>query len=77
MKKENRVYLAAIRRRMQAKYRYENRKKRNQAFAIVWYGWVHRCCRLHHKIPQTFRNKWIRGYVDKADAQDFWQYITE
>ena len=74
MKEENRVYLAAIRRRMQARYNFENR---NAAFANFWYGWMLKCCRLHHKVPQTFRNKWVRGYISKTDANDFWQYITE
>ena len=74
MKKENRVYLAAIRRRMQAKYHFENR---NREFATFWHCWMLKCCRLHHKVPQTFRNKWVRGYISKTDANDFWQYITE
>ena len=74
MKKENRIYLAAIRRQMQARYRFENR---NQAFADFWHCWMLKCCRLHHKRPQTYRNKWIRGYISKAEANDFWAYITE
>jgi hypothetical protein len=74
MREENRIYLAAIRRRMQARYHFENR---NRAFANLWHGWVHQCVRRSRKMPQTYRNKWIRGYINQSDAEDFWRYITQ
>ena len=73
MKKENRVYLAAIRRRMQRRYGYINR---NEAFAAFWYGWTHQCLRRKTGTPRTFLNWWKKGYIHVDRALDFWAYIT-
>lgn len=77
MKEENRVYLAAIRRRMQAKFNFITRQKRNQAFANLWYGWVHRCLRRSGGYTSAYLVKWKRGYIHREEAADFWQYIDE
>ena len=69
-----RVYLAAIRRDMQARYHFENR---NLAFANLWYGWVHQCMRKYKLSLNNFANKWKRGYLNPRDANMFWLYIIE
>ena len=74
MKKENRVYLAAIRRDMQARFQFENR---NDAFATLWYGWIKRCLRKKGGYMNVFLLKWKRGYIHVDEANDFWKYICE
>jgi len=74
MKEENRVYLAAIRRDMQSRFQFENR---NYAFLTLWYGWVHQRMRLYKIAHNTFANKWKRGYINKREAKDFWNYIIQ
>ena len=77
MSKEKRVYLAAIRRRMQSVYAYETREKRNHAFETFWYGWTHKKVRATGVHPASYRQRWIRGYIKPHEAKDFWDYITE
>ena len=74
MKVKNRVYLAAIRRRMQAIYHYENR---NEAFATFWYGWAHRRMRRTKCHSAFFSQMWKRGWIRKNFAEDLWFYICE
>ena len=74
MKQNNRVYLAAIRRRMQALYQFPDR---NWAFATLWFGWMRQRMRRTKCAPQTYYKKWKQGWLSKALAQDFWDYITQ
>ena len=71
---KEKVYLAAIRREMQAQFHFENR---NAAFANFWYGWTHKCMRLYKASHQNFANKWKRGFLKEREARDFWEYITQ
>ena len=74
MKMQNRVYLAAIRRAMQARFQFENR---NKAFETFWYGWAHQRMRKYGSCYQTFQNRWKRGFLSKHEAADFWKYIIQ
>ena len=77
MKKEKHIYLAAIRRKMQERYRFINREKRNWAFATLWFGWMRQRMRRTNCAPQTFYHKWKVGWINQYEAQDFWDYITQ
>ena len=74
MREENIVCLAAIRRRMQERYHFENR---NQAFENLWFGWVHQSVRRNGTSTQNYRQRWLRGYIKKDEADDFWNYIIQ
>ena len=74
MNEDKRVYLAAIRREMQRRFNFKNR---NDAFITFWYGWVHQCMRRFKISHNTFANKWKRGYINKREAKDFWNYIIQ
>ena len=77
MKKENRVYLAAIRRDMQARLNFPTREERNKAFETLWYGWVKKNIRKHGGYDSVYRLKWIRAYISTNEAASFWDYICE
>ena len=77
MKLENRVYLAAIRRNMQARLQFPTREERNKAFATLWYGWLKKCLRQYGGYDSVFLNKWKRGYINTTEAASFWSYICE
>ena len=74
MKIQNIVYLAAIRREMQARFRYASRKKRNEAFEILYHGWRRQGIRQGRK-SQVFTVAWKRGWLSKREADDFRKYI--
>ena len=74
MKRKNRVYLAAIRREMQNRYRYESRKKRNSAFKVLYYGWRQQC-RRRGRNSQFFTYAWKRAWLSIKDADDLRKYI--
>ena len=74
MSKNNVVYLAAIRRDMQARFHFENR---NVAFATLWHGWSRKRVRLFGEALNTKDYRWKRGYIDVDLANDFWKYICE
>ena len=74
MNKEKRVYLAAIRRELQAQYRYESREKRNWAFEILFHGWRQEGIRHGRKSP-FFTVVWKRGWITQKDAGDLRKYI--
>ena len=74
MKIKNRVYLAAIRRDMQARFHFENR---NEAFETFWYGWTHQRMRRTGCDPSLYIYMWKRGWIKKKFAEDFWHYICE
>ncbi len=76
-KKEKHVYLAAIRRDLQARYQYKSREKRNWAFRTFWFGWMQKRMRQTHCAPQTYYKKWKQGWLNEALAEDFWDYITQ
>ncbi len=71
---KEKVYLAALRRKMQVRYGFKNR---NDAFANLWYGWMHQCMRRYKIRHNTFANKWKRGYINQREAKDFWKYIIQ
>ncbi len=73
-KKEKRVYLAAIRRDLQAQYQYESREKRNWAFEVLYHGWRQKCIRNGRQNP-FFSVIWKRGWVAKRDARSLRKYI--
>lgn len=77
MRKKNRIYLAAIRRELQAQYQYESREKRNWAFETFWFGWMQKRLRMTKCAPQTYYKKWKQGWLNQDLAKDFWGYITE
>lgn len=74
MKKKKRVYLAAIRRELQARYKYEFREKRNHAFEVLYYGWRRRCFR-RGRNSTFFTLAWQRGWLSVKDADDLREYI--
>ena len=74
MKKENRIYLAAIRRELQAQYQYESREKRNWAFKTLYLGWKQKGIR-HGRNATIFYFMWKRGWVTQKDARSLRKYI--
>ena len=74
MKKEKHIYLAAIRRELQAQYRYESREKRNHAFEVLYYGWRRRWSR-RGRNSTFFTLAWQRAWLNKIDADDLREYI--
>ena len=74
MKKENRIYLAAIRRELQAQYQYESREKRNWAFKTLYLGWKQKGIR-HGRNATIFYFMWKRGWIAQKDAGDLREYI--
>ena len=74
MSKNKGVFLAAIRRDMQARFHFENR---NEAFAILWYGWNRKRERLFGQAYNTKDYRWKRGYISENLANEFWDYICE
>ena len=74
MKEENIVCLAAIRREMQERFRFESRQKRNQAFETLYFGWRQQS-RRRGRNTQFFTYAWQRGWLSKKDAEDFRIYI--
>ena len=74
MNGNKRVYLAAIRRDLMNQYHYESRKKRNQAFEILYHGWRRKCVR-HGQNTQFFTVSWQRGWIGKRFAKDLREYI--
>lgn len=74
MKKEKHIYLAAIRRELQAQYQYESREQRNHAFEVLYHGWRQKGVRRGRNY-QIFNNAWKRGWVSQRDAADLREYI--
>lgn len=74
MKKQSRIYLAAIRRQMQERFRYAPRKKRNEAFAILYHGWRQQGFR-HGRNKQFYTIAWRRAWLAPKDADDLRKYI--
>ena len=74
MKKKRRVYLAAIRRELQARYKYESREKRNHAFAVLYHGWRQQGVR-HGRNYQFYKESWRRGWMSVYDAVSLCEYI--
>ena len=74
MKKKNIVCLAAIRRQLQERFRYESREKRNSAFEILYHGWRQQGIR-HGRNYQFYVVAWKRGWLAYKDADDFRKYI--
>ena len=74
MKKDKRVYLAAIRRELQAQYQYESREKRNHAFEVLFHGWRQKGIRHGHN-SQFYTCAWKRGWIAEKDAADLREYI--
>ena len=74
MRKENRIYLAAIRRELQAQYKYESREKRNSAFEVLFHGWRQKGIR-HGRLGPYFSVMWKRGWVTQKDARSLRKYI--
>ena len=73
-KKEKHIYLAAIRRDLQAQYHYESREKRNKAFEILFSGWRQKGIR-HGRQATYFSVMWKRGWITQKDAIDLRKYI--
>ena len=74
MIKKKRIYLAAIRRDMQKRFLYETRKKRNEAFHILFNGWRQQGIR-HGGNSQFYTCAWKRGWLASKDALDLRKYI--
>ena len=74
MRKENRIYLAAIRRELQARYQYESREKRNWAFEVLYHGWRQQGIR-HGRNHTFYVLAWKRGWLSQKDADSFRKYI--
>lgn len=74
MNKDKRVYLAEIRRELQARYQYASREKRNHAFEVLYHGWRQRGIR-RGRNHQHFVDVIKRGWVSKLEAEDLREYI--
>ena len=74
MRKNKRVYLAAIRRELQARYQYASREKRNHAFEVLYHGWRQKGIRRGRDY-ELYRIAWKRGWLAQKDAEDLREYI--
>ena len=68
------MYLAAIRRELQARYQYDSREKRNHAFEVLYYGWRQKGIR-HGRNYEFYSVAWKRGWLAPKDAADLREYI--
>ena len=74
MKKDMRVYLAAIRRELQERFQYASREKRNHAFEVLYHGWRQKGIR-HGRNYEFYGASWRRGWIAEKDAADLREYI--